>query len=172
MIYLPEVWWLHELIHVRHIEVCQTLCKNSSKIGYDHLSILLLLDTEVIANASVHKWCANEPPWTQWDRRADWAGLSHGMGGRFNPRLFFIPKLWLPVEFVINLNTKMSIFYIDRYLAALGNRVHTGETWLFPGALCYVLLKNSWRGSSRRGSVVTNPTSIHEALGSIPGLAQ
>ena len=32
-------------------------------------------------------------------------------------------------------------------------------------------LKQDWRGF-RRGSAVTNPTSIHKDMGSIPGLAQ
>ena len=33
-------------------------------------------------------------------------------------------------------------------------------------------LKWSWEGSSHCGSAVTNPTSIHEDAGLIPGLAQ
>ena len=32
--------------------------------------------------------------------------------------------------------------------------------------------KKTWRGSSRRGSEVMNPTSIHEDVASIPGLTQ
>ena len=35
-----------------------------------------------------------------------------------------------------------------------------------------LLHHNKWFGSSRRGSVVTNLTSIHEDASSIPGLAQ
>ena len=43
---------------------------------------------------------------------------------------------------------------------------------LFP--LCVTLLtsRNEVLGSSRCGSVVTNPTSIHEDMGSFPGLSQ
>ena len=35
-----------------------------------------------------------------------------------------------------------------------------------------LILKRTAPGSSRRGSTVTNPTSIHGDVGSIPGLAQ
>ena len=37
---------------------------------------------------------------------------------------------------------------------------------------CKNNFKNPFHGSSRRGSAVTNPTSIHEDVGSISGLAQ
>ena len=33
-------------------------------------------------------------------------------------------------------------------------------------------IKNTYKGSSRHGSVEMNPTSIHEGAGSIPGLTQ
>ena len=36
----------------------------------------------------------------------------------------------------------------------------------------YIILKTLHIRSSHRGSVVTNPTSIHKDMGSIPGLAQ
>ena len=47
----------------------------------------------------------------------------------------------------------------------------TPEFPFYPSQVKYAF-KKLFCGSSHHGSVVTNPTKIHEDVGSIPGLAQ
>ena len=61
---------------------------------------------------------------------------------------------------------KMSILTSHQLVpisASLGDRVHAGQQWLCPGALCYVLFKNSWRKSAKSFS------EKKKALQSLPG---
>ena len=53
-----------------------------------------------------------------------------------------------------------------------GQAFTVGHSYAWPVFTCHVALKSYAQGSSRCCEVETNPTSILEDVGSIPGLAQ